>query len=114
MAAIDKIKNQFTDKVSIIENIDPKTLIGKWVKGPMVERKIHILPAYFIKSDVGSGIVYSALEDPVDLFELKKIQSDPQYIKKFSLDEKEVMRLKPIDIIKVEGLGDRNYWRRSL
>ncbi len=105
-ATVDKIKNQYEEKVEILKSISPKELIGKWVKGPIVNREIHILPAYFIKSNVGSGVVYSALEDPVDLFELKKIQSDPNYIKKFNLDEKEVKRLEPIDIIGVSGMGD--------
>ncbi|MEK6890348.1 MAG: leucine--tRNA ligase [Nanoarchaeota archaeon] len=103
---IGKIINQYHDDVKIVTSINPKELIGKWVRGPLVNRDIHVLPAYFIKSEIGSGIVYSALEDPVDLFELKKIQSDKSYIKKFGLDEKEVMRLRPIDIIKVEGLGN--------
>ncbi len=104
--AVEKIKNQYEENIQVIGSISPGELIGKWVKGPLVDRKMHILPAYFIKSNVGSGIVYSALEDPIDLYELKKIQSDRSFIKKFGLDEKEVMRLKPIDIIKVLGLGD--------
>ncbi|HLC31049.1 MAG TPA: leucine--tRNA ligase [Candidatus Nanoarchaeia archaeon] len=104
--AVDKIKNQYSEDASVIRSISPKELIGIWVRGPLVERDIHVLPASFIQSDVGSGIVYSALEDPVDLFELKKIQSDSSYIRKFGLDSKEVMRLKPIDIIQVEGLGN--------
>ncbi len=103
---IDKIKNQYTEDIKIIGSIAPRELIGKWAKGPLVSREIHILPAYFIKSNVGSGIVYSALEDPVDLYELEKIQSDPSLIKKFNLDAKEVKRLKPIDIIKVPGMGN--------
>ncbi len=104
--SVDKIKNQYEENIQILGTISPRELIGKWVKGPLVDRKIHVLPAYFIKSNVGSGIVYSALEDPIDLYELKKIQSDTSFIKKFGLDEKEVMRLKPIDIIKVPDLGD--------
>lgn len=102
---IHKIKDQYTEDIKIMRNINPKELIGKWVKGPIVGRELHILPAYFIKSNVGSGIVYSALEDPVDLYELEKIQSNPDLIKRFKLDKKEVKRLKPIDIIKVPGMG---------
>ncbi len=104
--AIQKIRNQFEEKIEMIGTITPEELIGKWAKGPIVDYEVHVLPAYFIKSSVGSGIVYSALEDPVDLFELEKIQSDPRCIKKFGLDEKEVKRLKPIDIINVPGMGD--------
>lgn len=101
-----KIRNQYDENVKIISSISPKELTGKWVTGPIIGHQIHILPAWFIKSSVGSGIVYSALEDPVDLFELKKIQSDEKFIKEYNLDEKEVKKLKPIDIIRVEGLGD--------
>lgn len=104
--AVEKIKKQFEEKIEVIGAISPEELIGKWVKGPIVKWELHVLPAHFIKSSVGSGIVYSALEDPVDLFELKKIQSTPSIIKRFGLDEKEVKRLKPIDIIRVPGLGD--------
>jgi leucyl-tRNA synthetase len=102
----DKILNQYDDKAKIVGSIKAKELIGKWVRGPIVNKEIHVLPADFIKSNVGSGIVYSALEDPVDLFELKKIQANSAYIKKFGLDATEVKRLKPIDIIRVSGLGD--------
>ena len=103
---VDKIKNLYCPEAEILEKIDAKQLIGKWVKGPLVNNEIHILPAYFIKSNIGSGIVYSALEDPVDLYELKKIQSDKAYIKDFGLDEAEVKRLKPIYIIKVSGMDE--------
>jgi len=102
---VEKIKEQYAEDIKIIKKISPKELIGKWVKGPLVNRELHVLPAYFIKSDVGSGIVYSALEDPVDLYELEKIQSSSDLIKEFKLDKKEVERLKPIDIIKVPGMG---------
>ncbi len=100
-----KIENQYV-KAKILRDISPKELIGKWSQGPIVDRKVYSLPANFIDSSVGSGIVYSALEDPVDLYELEKIQSSPEIIKKFNLDKKEVMKLKPIDIIRVPGMGD--------
>jgi leucyl-tRNA synthetase len=100
-----KIKNQHTEEFEVLGSIKPTELIGKWAKGPLVDYDVHVLPAYFIDSSVGSGIVYSALEDPVDLYELAKIQGDPSYIKKFGLDEKEVTRLHPIHIIDVPGWG---------
>ncbi len=103
--AVEKIKYQYIQP-EIIKEISPKELIGKWVRGPLMDKDIHVLPAEFIKSGIGSGIVYSALEDPVDLFELKKIQSNDKFIKTYSLDKEEVKRLKPIDIIKVDGLGN--------
>tara|TARA_Y100000310_G_scaffold109961_1_gene108436 strand:- start:693 stop:3554 length:2862 start_codon:yes stop_codon:yes gene_type:complete len=101
----DKIKEQYLE-AKILRSITPKEIIGKWVKGPLVKNKIYTVPADFIDSSIGSGIVFSALEDPVDLFELKKIQSSPEIIKKYNMDEKVVSKLKPIYIIKVPGMGD--------
>ena len=103
---VDKIKNQFEENIKIIKEIKPKELIGKIYQGPVVDYEITALPADFIDSSVGSGIVYSALEDPVDLFELKKIQSDLKLIKEYGLDEERVKKLKPIYIITVSGMGE--------
>ena len=102
---VDKIKDQHTD-VKVIEDIKPEELIGKWVQGPLVNRRLYILPAGFIDSNVGSGIVYSALEDPVDLYELDKIQKDVETQEKYNLDKDVVAKLAPISIIKIPGMGD--------
>jgi len=103
--AFYKIENQYK-KAKIISSIKPKELIGRWFKGPLVDREIYSLPAWFIDSGIGSGIVYSALEDPVDLLQLQKIQSNLNLIKDYNLDLEIVKKLKPIDIIKVSGMGD--------
>jgi leucyl-tRNA synthetase len=100
-----KIENQYK-KAEIIGKITPKELIGKWFKGPLVNREIYSLPAWFIDSSVGSGIVYSALEDPVDLLQLQKIQADLDMVKDYNLNLEIVKKLKPIDIINVSGMGN--------
>ena len=103
-AVFQKIKDQY-ENAEIIRKIKPKELIGKIVQGPLVDYEIPVIPAHFIDAAIGSGIVYSALEDPVDLFELKKIQSDPEKMKEFGIDKKTVMKLYPIHIIDVPGMG---------
>jgi leucyl-tRNA synthetase len=103
---VGKIKNQYDNNVKIIGKITPEELIGKWAQGPLMDKELYILPAWFIDSSVGSGIVYSALEDPVDLYELDKIQNDKETQEKYGLDKKVVDKLAPISIIKVPGMGD--------
>ncbi len=103
--AVDKINNQHK-KTEVIGSVKAAELIGKWVKGPLVDYDLYILPANFIDANVGSGIVYSALEDPVDLFELKKLQSDQKLLEKYNLDKNVVSKLKPISIIDVSGMGE--------
>lgn len=103
-AVVEKIENQYK-KAKVIGQIKPEELFGKWVKGPIVDNEIPIIPANFIDASVGSGIVYSALEDPVDLYELKKIQSSDEIINRYKLDKEYVKKMKPIDIIAVSGMG---------
>ncbi|MFH1785821.1 MAG: leucine--tRNA ligase [Candidatus Micrarchaeota archaeon] len=103
--AIEKIRAQYDSNVKIIGEIGAEELIGKWAKGPIVDYEMYILPADFIDSSVGSGLVYSALEDPVDLYELRKIQSNPNLITKYNLDQETTAKLKPIPIIDVEGMS---------
>ncbi len=103
--AVDKINNQFR-KAEVIGSVKATELIGKWSKGPLVDYELYILPANFIDASLGSGIVYSALEDPVDLFELKKLQTDPSILKKYNLNKEVVSKLKPISIIQIDGMSD--------
>lgn len=103
--AVKKIEQQYR-KAEIIRKVDPKELIGKWAKGPLVGYELYIVPAGFIDAKVGSGIVYSALEDPVDLIEMQHIQLHPEIVKKYNLDPKVIEKLKPIFIIHVEGMGE--------
>ncbi|MBI5227072.1 leucine--tRNA ligase [Candidatus Micrarchaeota archaeon] len=103
--AVEKVYDQCDPNAKVIGEISPKELIGKWVSGPIVDYELYTLPADFIDSSVGSGLVYSALEDPVDLYELRKLQSAPDRVKEYSLDQNIVAKLKPIPIINIEGMG---------
>ncbi len=105
--AFEKIKYHYPQKnPKIVGEISARELMGKWVRGPLVDYNIYIVPGWFIDANTGSGIVYSALEDPVDLFELKKIHEDMNLIRQYNLDEKVIAKLKPISIINVPGMGE--------
>lgn len=70
-----KLNNQF-DEVILKEELDPKTLIGKTVITPLINREVLIASATFIDSKHGTGIVYSspagAPHDFIALEEAKK------------------------------------------
>ncbi len=103
--AVKKIEQQY-GKPAVIRKIQPSELIGKWAKGPLVDYELYIVPAGFIDASVGSGIVYSALEDPVDLIEIQHMQAHPEIAKKYCLDAEIIKKLKPISIINVERMGE--------
>lgn len=104
-AAVKKIEQQYV-KPNIIGEVKATELMGKWARGPLVDYDLYIVPAQFIDENVGSGIVYSALEDPVDLFELAKIHDNMDLIRKYHLDEEVVGKLKPISIIQIPGMSE--------
>lgn len=97
-------KLEFLDKrITYDGEIKGSELIGKSVTVPHRNEPIVMLPASFVESGTGTGIVmsvpahapfdYQALED------LKKIKIEPELVAK-------VNQIKPISIIQTEGYGE--------
>ena len=103
--ALKKIEDQFKG-YEIVGKTSPQELIGKWVKGPLVDYEIYILPAWFVDAKVGSGIVYSALETPVDYMEIRRYHEHPDLISKYNLDLDVVLKIVPRPNISVKGMGE--------
>lgn len=101
--ACEKLKHQMFD-VRECRDVDVKNLIGKYVKVPLVNRLIPILPASFVDTDMVTGVVYSvpshAPYDYIALKDLKRDNSLPDELKQV------VDAIEPISIIKLDGYGD--------
>ncbi|MCX6801700.1 MAG: class I tRNA ligase family protein [Candidatus Diapherotrites archaeon] len=97
---LEKLKSQRSgvEKTGTIKGTD---LVGKSAMAPGIDRKVLILPCSFCDPKTGTGIVTSVPSDaPIDLVALLDLQKDKEMIKKYKLDEKEVLALKTIPIIK--------------
>lgn len=95
------------DDVLLGEDIDPKQLIGQYVKAPGIDREIIVLPSRLCNPKVGSGIVTSVPSDaPYDYVALKKLQEDKKRCEKFGLDYRVVNEIKLIPIIRSKSYGD--------
>ncbi len=99
-------KLQYQDKdVKILDEFRGEILIGKFVKAPLVERKIPILPAYFVDPDVGTGIVYSVpAHAPYDYAALVELKNRKDILSKYNI-EHIVNSIEPISIIR-SNLGE--------
>ena len=101
--ACDKLRHQMFD-VSECREVDVKALIGKYVKVPLVNREVPVLPASFVDTDMVTGVVYSVpAHAPYDYVALKDLKMDknlPDDLKRI-VDEVE-----PISIIKLDGYGE--------
>ncbi|MFM9876218.1 MAG: leucine--tRNA ligase [Nitrosarchaeum sp.] len=97
-------KMEFLDKKITYEGeIKGSELIGKAVTVPHRNESIVILPANFVESETGTGVVMSVPSHaPFDyqaLIDLKKSQMEPELSKK-------VNAITPISIIVTEGYGE--------
>lgn len=74
--AVTKLKHQY-DNVKIIEDVDPKTLIGTFAITPLTNREVIIASANFIDARHGTGIVYSSPAGaPHDWMALKEAKEE--------------------------------------
>jgi len=102
----EKLRYQ-NKKVELIGEISGRELIGKKCIAPLIERELLILPAKFVDPDVGTGLVTSVPSDaPYDWIALKELQENEQLAKRYGLDINELRKIKPIPIIKTEGMSD--------
>jgi len=101
--ACEKLKHQMFN-ISECREIDAESLIGRYVKVPLIGRDVPILPASFVDTDVVTGVVYSVpAHAPYDYVALKDLKEDPN----LSEDLKMIVeKVEPISIIKLEGYGD--------
>ncbi|MBI2102331.1 leucine--tRNA ligase [Candidatus Woesearchaeota archaeon] len=103
--AAEKLPYQ-KDDVLLKEDVDPKSLLGKIVFAPGIDREIPILPATFCDPAVGTGIVTSVPADaPKDYVALRFLQQHPEECEKYGLDPEEVRAITIIPIIITKGYG---------
>lgn len=104
--AAEKLKYQ-KDEILLKEDIDPRSLLGKYALAPGIEREIIILPALFCDPNIGTGIVTSVPSDaPYDYLALKLLQDNPEEVLRYGLDSTNIKRITLIPIITTAGYGE--------
>lgn len=94
--AAEKLKNHGFE-VRKIKELSGKALIGKKASSPVENRQVPILPAHFVNTEHGTGVVYSvpahSIDDYVALLDLQKTSE-------------EARKIKPIKVISLPEYGD--------
>jgi len=93
-------------KIEVIEDVSGSDFVGQSVKAPHSSDSIVILPASFVKSDNGTGIVMSVpAHAPFDYQALVDCKSGKN--KSINSDLlSNIQNIEPISMIKTEGLGN--------
>lgn len=99
---IKKLERQEFDPTQI-STIKGEDLIGKYVSFPIGNQDIPILPASFLDSNYGTGIVHSVPSDSADdLIALQNLKNDPE---KYNLKKELVQNIEPIEIFNTPEIG---------
>ena len=99
---VEKLANQKYN-VTVIEKVPGKDLIGKKVLNEVTGMEVPILPALFVKPDMGTGVVMSVpAHAPYDYAALRDIESNPE---QFGLSPDIISGIKLIPLITIEGYG---------
>jgi leucyl-tRNA synthetase len=94
------------DGVREVGSVSGKDLIGKWVKVPITGARVPVLPAEFVRTELGTGVVYSVpAHAPYDYAALRDLKRDPSKLEAFGIGRDLVERMEPIPIAVTEGLG---------
>ncbi|MCL7410700.1 MAG: leucine--tRNA ligase [Methanosarcinaceae archaeon] len=98
-------KLTFTDRtVEFVETVPSKSLIGIKVKNPLTGMKVITLPASFVKSENGSGIVMSVpAHAPFDYLALRDLYDKD--LSEFGITE-DLRKIEFISLIKAKEFGE--------
>jgi leucyl-tRNA synthetase len=100
-----KLQNQLKD-VSIVRDLRGAELIGKNCSDLIQNRPLPILPGSFVNTENATGLVYSVpAHAPFDWLALRDVQNNPSLTQKFAIKQDDLMQIKPISVITVEGYG---------
>ena len=90
--------------IKIVEKIDVSKLFGKRVINPATSKRVPILPGTFVDPGMATGVVMSVpAHAPYDYAALKDFLSQPEILRKYGIDPRE---LEPIPLIKVKGYSE--------
>ena len=104
--SVEKFKEQF-DEVEYIQEISGRELIGRFVKHPIFNNDLIILPAKFVKDDIATGVVMSVpAHAPYDYVALRDLIENPEIIRGYGISYEYVKNIRPISLIKLEGYSE--------
>ncbi|MEM1657582.1 MAG: leucine--tRNA ligase [Candidatus Jordarchaeales archaeon] len=105
-SAVPKLRAQ-GKKVEVIESFKGSKLVGRFCRNVVLGNSVPILPASFVDPDNASGVVMSVPSHaPYDWAAIKELKSNPSLLEKYGVPLDIVRELKPISLIKTEGLGE--------
>ena len=104
--AVQKVEHQDRE-IRVIDKIKGGELIGDYFRNPVTDDEVIMLPADFVDTDSGTGLVMSVpAHAPYDYISLQDLKKAEETLKEFSISPREVREIEPKQIINTEGYAD--------
>jgi leucyl-tRNA synthetase len=89
--------------VKILGRIQGAQLVGRFACNPVTGWRIPVLPALFVDSELGTGVVMSVpAHAPYDYIGLEDLRKDPYLLEKYDLDPSILDVVQPVKLIDIE------------
>jgi len=103
---IEKLTYQ-NRKVTVLESLSGKELVGKKVENPANGDEIYILPADFVDPKNATGVVMSVPgHAPYDYVALENLKNKPEKLTEYGLKAENITSITAISIIEVPGYSE--------
>lgn len=101
--AEEKLEHQGFEVRPLNEQLGEE-LVGKYVRNPVTDEKVMVLPAKFVNPDSGSGVVMSVpAHAPYDWISLQELKAGEDAMVEYGIEPSKVKGIEPKKIINVEG-----------
>ncbi len=92
--------------VDQIEEFSGQELVGRSVSNPVTDESILILPAAFVDTDNGTGVVMSVpAHSPDDYIALQEAKERADELARYGIDPEAVRAIEPVPILDIEMYG---------
>ncbi len=104
--AVQKIRHQDRD-VRELRDVKGGEVIGDYFRNPVTDEEVIMLPAEFVDTDSGTGLVMSVpAHAPYDWISLQDLKEAEKTLKQFGISPNEVRDIEPKQIINTDAYTD--------
>ena len=105
---VDELRDQ-DYRVEVLGRVEGRELVGRWARLEATGKQVLVLPATFVKADLGTGIVMSVPgHAPYDYVALREAWERAEDLaREYGLDPETIKSIKPIVMIKVPGFESK-------
>jgi leucyl-tRNA synthetase len=104
--AAEKLQHQDRE-VEEVREVEGEDIVGKYTRNPVTDGEVIFLPANFVETDSGTGLVMSVpAHAPYDWISLQDLKESENLLREYGISPNDVRKIEPKQIINTEAYSD--------